>query len=476
MTERPIILWFRRDLRLSDNPMLHEAAATGRPVVPVFVHDHVVENAPVAPRWRWGLGIEAFAAALERMGSRLVLRRGPAAEVLETLAREVDAQDIWWARHYDPHFVARDAEVEDALSAAGRRPRSFGGWVLRDPWEVRTGAGGHYKVFTPYWRAVGGLEVSEPLDAPARLRPPEHWPDGDDLESWHMGRAMDRGAEVVADYVHVGEEAARERLTRFVEERIDRYDRARDRPAVSGTSGLSENLTYGEVSPRTVWHAALGGRTLAGLDAGRATFLKELVWRDYAHHLLYHTPRLSERNWKPEWDDFPWRGDSPDAEAWRRGRTGIPFVDAAMREIWVTGTMHNRGRLIAGSFLTKHLLTHWRIGCDFFADHLVDWDVANNAVNWQWVAGSGPDASPFFRIFNPESQERRFDPKGEYAGHWIAEGTRDRPSEDALRFFEAVPRSWRLSSDDARAEPVVGLSEGRERALDALQRYRAQRD
>ena len=282
---------------------------------------------------------------------------------------------------------------------------------------------------------------------------------------------MRRGADVVDQHVTVGEAAARERLDRFVTERIGDYDSARDRPDEAGTSGLSENLTYGEVSPRTVWHEAVASRTR---DAGRQAFLKELIWREYAYHLLHHTPRLANQNWKPEWDAFPWRGDNEDAEAWRRGRTGIRFVDAAMREMWVSGTMHNRGRLVTASFLTKHLLTHWKVGCDFFADHLIDWDVANNALNWQWVAGSGPDASPFFRVFNPESQEQKFDPKGRYAATWIADGRRA-ANGVASDFFEAVPRGWNLSPAQPYPEPVISLAAGRARALDALKTFRASR-
>ena len=475
MTQTPIVLWFRRDLRVADNPMLHEAARTGRPLIPVFVHDHVVETAPVAPRWRWGLGIRAFGEALASMGSRLVLRRGPAADVLAALARETAARDVWWARHYDPHFVERDRLVEERLASDGLSPRTFGGWVIWEPWEVRTGAGGFYKVFTPYWRAVRGREVPEPLPAPSRLPAPDAWPKGEELNAWGMGAAMRRGAEVVARHVTVGEAAARARLERFVQDRIEDYHLARDAPSISGTSGLSENLTYGEVSPRTVWHAALDGRAIPGEGGpGRETFLKELVWREYAYHLLHHTPRLADRNWKPDWDAFPWRADNPDAEAWRRGRTGIRFVDAAMREMWVTGTMHNRGRLVTASFLTKHLLTHWKVGCDFFADHLIDWDVANNALNWQWVAGSGPDASPFFRIFNPVSQEAKFDPKGTYAGRWL--GSRGAMPNEAMAFYDAVPGRWNLSPGDDDPDPLVSLEAGRQRALDALGEYRAARE
>jgi deoxyribodipyrimidine photo-lyase len=277
---------------------------------------------------------------------------------------------------------------------------------------------------------------------------------------------MRRGAAVVEPHLLVGEASATARLAGFIAHRIAGYDRMRDVPAEAGTSGLSENLTYGEISIRSCWHAGVRARE-EGRE-GAATWLRELVWREFAYHLLWHAPRLLTGNWREEWDRFPWRRDNADAEAWRRGRTGIPFVDAAMREMFVTGWMHNRARMIVASYLTKHLLTHWRVGHDWFADCLVDWDPANNALGWQWAAGSGPDAAPYFRVFNPETQRQRFDPDGTYLDRWIAEG-RSRPAKTALSYFDAIPASWRMSPDDAYPEPVVGLKEGRERALAAYE-------
>ncbi len=466
--DAPLILWLRRDLRLSDNPMLAAAAATGRPLIPVFVHDGVVSDAPAAPRWRWGLGVERFARTLEGVGSRLILRAGPAAEVLVALARETAAADIWWSRLYDPEAKARDRAVADALHAAGLGATAWPGHLLFEPWTVETKTGGPYKVFTPMWRAVRGRTVDAPEPAPKSLRAPEAWPEGEAIADWGMGAAMRRGAAVVEPHLHVGEAAARDRLGAFLADRIGAYDRARNIPSTAGTSGLSENLTYGEIGPRTVWHAALDGRDPGALGEGEETFLKEIVWREFAYHLLHHSPGLPETSWRPEWERFPWRGDNPEAEAWRRGRTGMRFVDAAMREMHVTGTMHNRGRMIVASYLTKHLMTHWRLGHDFFADHLIDWDVANNALGWQWVAGCGPDAAPYFRVFNPEGQLAKFDPEGLYADRWIAEGQAAPPAE-AAAFYDAVPLAWDLSPGDDYPEPVVGAAEGRARALEAYE-------
>jgi len=271
---------------------------------------------------------------------------------------------------------------------------------------------------------------------------------------------------VLARHVKVGEAAAHDRLTDFIAHKAQDYKSARDLPGTDATSGLSENLTYGEISPRTCWHA--GWRAHHQGAAGAEHFLRELVWREFAYHLIHHTPHITSGNWKPEWDTFPWNTNalSPEVTAWQQGRTGMPFVDAAMRQMYVTGIMHNRGRMIVASYLTKHLMTHWRIGLDWFADCLTDWDPASNAMGWQWAAGSGPDAAPYFRVFNPESQLEKFDPKGQYARTWIAE-TSPQPPATALSYFDAIPRSWGLSPDARYPAPIVGAAEGRQRALDA---------
>lgn len=467
MAEAPLILWFRRDLRLTDNPMVREAAATGRPLVPVFILDPETERLGAAPKWRLGLAVESFAQALERMGSRLILRRGPALEVLGRLAAETGALGVRWSRLCEPGWRSRDEGVKAGLKRQGIAAESHAGHTLFEPWEVRTGQGGFYRVFTPFWKSVKDRPVPAPLAAPAGLRAPAVWPRSDRLADWGLARAMNRGAAVVARHVAVGEAAAAERLARFLDDPVDRYAAGRDRTDQAVTSRLSENLTYGEISARTIWHAGLRAR--AEGRAGAEKFLQELVWREFAWHLLYHTPEIASRNWRGEWDAFPWRADNAEAERWRRGMTGEPFVDAAMRELFVTGTMHNRARLIAGSYLTKHLLTDWRVGQAWFEDCLIDWDPASNALGWQWVAGSGPDASPYFRVFNPATQAEKFDPDGAYRRRFIAELSPD-PGPEALSFFEAVPRSWGLAPDQCYPRPVVGLAEGRARALAAYGR------
>ena len=464
MTETPLILWVRRDLRLVDNPMLAQAAASGRVVIPVFIFDPETEALGAAAKWRLGLGLAAFARALEGIGAKLIFRRGAALPVLQGLSAETGAGAVHWARLYDPETKARDTEVKAALRADGLEAVSHAGHLLFEPWTVETGQGGFYKVYSPFWRAVKDRDVAPPLAAPVRLRGPEVWPASDSLGDWQMGRAMQRGADVVAAHVGVGEAVAQERLAAFLDGPVESYKEQRDLPYVEATSRLSENLTYGEIGPRSVWHG--GMRALHEGRAGAEHFLKELVWREFAYHLLHHTPHITTRNWREEWDGFDWRSDNADAERWRRGMTGEPFVDAAMREMYVTGTMHNRARMIAASYLTKHLLTDWRVGQRWFAECLTDWDPAANAMGWQWAAGSGPDAALYFRVFNPETQAEKFDPKAVYRQKYIAELARV-PGRDALSYFDAVPKAWGLSATAAYPKRMIGLAEGRKRALAA---------
>jgi deoxyribodipyrimidine photo-lyase len=466
MSNAPLILWFRRDLRLADHPMLTAALASGRPVVPVFILDPETEAVGAAAQWRLRLAIAAFALALQGAGSQLVLRRGDALQVLAALAQEVGAAGVMWSRLYDPVSRARDEAVKAGLKARGFGAQSHAGHLLHEPWQIQTGQGGPYRVFTPYWRAVrqGVVEASWPT---VRALPaPDVWPHSDTLADWPLGAGMRRGAQIAAPYQQVGEPKAVARLAAFLAGPVHEYGVRRDFLAQDATSGLSENLTYGEIGPRQVWHA--GSQALHDGAAGAETFLKELVWREFAYHLMFHTPHLTTANWREDWDRFPWRSDNPDAECWRRGMTGEPVVDAAMRQMYVTGTMHNRARMIVASYLTKHLLTDWRVGQAWFAECLTDWDPASNAMGWQWVAGSGPDAAPYFRIFNPATQAERFDPDGAYRARWLGAG-----SAVAQSYYDAVPPGWGLRRDQPYPTPIVSLSFGRERALAALAQRKA---
>ena len=463
---RPIIMWFRRDLRLADHAALTQAAESGRPVIPLFILDEVTQAQGAAARFRLGLSVASLQSQLASVSSKLILRRGSAKDVLRDVVAQTGAGAVYWSRLYDPQSKARDTDVKADLKIAGIDAQSFAGHVLFEPWTVETKTGGYYRVYSPMWKNVRDWELPVCLPRPATLTAPDDWPQSDALDNWQMGADMDRGAGILAQHCVVGEDKALTRLHAFIEDRVHAYKRTRDLPSIKGTSGLSENLTYGEISPLTCWHAGW-----AALHAGKSeaeVFLKELVWREFAYHLAHHSPEITTRNWKPGWDNFPWNTDEnhPDVIAWKQGRTGIQFVDAAMREMYVTGVMHNRGRMIVASYLTKHLMTDWKIGMAWFDDCLIDWDPCSNAMGWQWAAGSGPDAAPYFRVFNPVSQLDKFDPQRDYPKRWIAEG-RSAPSKDALAYFDAIPISWGLRPDAKYPDPIVAVDVGRARALEA---------
>jgi deoxyribodipyrimidine photo-lyase len=366
--------------------------------------------------------------------------------------------------------MPRDASVKAMVKGRGLLAGSRPGFLLHEPAAVMTGVGGFYRVYTPFWNAVRGLPVDACLPAPKTLPGPEVWPASDDLAAWDLGAAMGRGAAVVRPYQQVGEQAAQARLGAFISDKVAAYKLRRDFMAEDASSGLSENLTYGEISPRQIWHA--GQRAMHEGAAGAEHFLKELVWREFAWALMTHTPHIAHTNWRPEWEGFGWRADNPDAEYWRRGQTGEPVVDAAMRQMLVTGTMHNRARMIVASYLTKHLLTDWRVGQAWFAQCLTDWDPAANAMGWQWVAGSGPDAAPYFRVFNPATQAENFDPDQTYRRRYVAELSAT-PPKAALDFFAAAPISWRLDTNRRYPPPLISLPDGRARALAAYAQRKA---
>jgi deoxyribodipyrimidine photo-lyase len=462
----PIILWFRRDLRLGDHPALTEACNSGRPVVPLFINDEVVAGQGAAPRFRLGLSVASLRDSLADKGSRLILRRGDALTVLRDVIRETGAGAVYWSRLYDPISKTRDIAVKTGMKGDCIDAVSFRGHLLFEPWDVETKTGGFYKVYTPLWKSVRERELPDILPTPGQIPAPESWPASDVLDDWAMGADMQRGHDVVLPHCTVGECAASRRLEAFIAHRVVDYIAARDIPGVKGTSGLSENITYGEISPLACWRA--GWRALHDGKGDAEVFLKELVWREFAYHLVHHTPRITTANWREDWDAFPWNTDEwlAEVKAWKQGRTGIRFVDAAMRELQVTGTMHNRGRMIVASYLTKHLMCHWKIGLDWFEDQLIDWDPASNAMGWQWSAGSGPDATPYFRVFNPVTQLDKFDKKRDYAKAWLAEDYKA-PSKTALSFYDAIPLHWNMQPTDCYPDPIVSAEDGRKAALAA---------
>ncbi|MEJ1154602.1 deoxyribodipyrimidine photo-lyase [Microbacterium marmarense] len=444
------IVWFRDDLRLADNPALHAALERGGPVLCLFVLDEQSPGVrPLGGAAKWWLhhSLASLGERLRERGAQLVLRRGPAEKVVQQTVQDADASAIFWNRRYAGPEREIDTALKQELRARGVEVASFAASLLFEPWTVRTGAGTPYSVFTPFWRACQSLPAPrEPLAEPTEIRGAKHRVASDALDDWRLLPHTPDWAGGLRETWQPGEPAARERLEQFLTNDLADYDRARDEPAAGATSLLSPRLRWGELSPHTVWHETLA---VAEPAASTHRFLSELGWREFAWHTLFHSPDLANQNWRREFDAFPWPPlDEQALSAWQHGRTGVALVDAGMRELWHTGTMHNRVRMVVASLLTKNLLIDWRHGEQWFWDTLVDADAASNPFNWQWVAGSGADAAPYFRIFNPELQAKKFDPHGEYISRWTAGQLASAPIVDlrasrgaALNAYDVVKRS-----------------------------------
>lgn len=417
---QPVILWFRQDLRLADHAALMAAIDKDAPIIPVFIWSPEEEGewAPgAATRWWLHHSLTSLDRALKQRGSRLIIRRATnAAGEIDKLIAESGATALYWSRRYEPLVIARDQTIKQNLRDRGIEARSFNAALLVEPWDVQNNSGKPFQVFTPYWRKVSAtLELPKPLLAPPRIPTPTNWPSSitiDDLAllpriTWYEG--MQAGWQP-------GEAGAVSNFERFLESAVAGYGDTRNLPAQAGTSRLSPHLHFGEISPRQIWHMAARWRS--------SQFMAEIGWREFAHHLLYHFPRTTNEPLRSEYQKFPWRDDSAQLEAWQRGRTGVPLVDAGMRELWHTGWMHNRVRMVVASFLVKNLRLHWLEGARWFWDTLVDADLASNTLGWQWAAGCGADAAPYFRVFNPESQAEKFDPDSEYIRRWIGNDPR----------------------------------------------------
>ena len=444
----PSIVWFRDDLRLADNPALRAAIERDEPIIGLYVLDEESDGIrPLGGAARWWLhqSLASLGERLRDKGGQLILRRGPAARVVADTVSDAGATAVFWNRRYGGVEREVDAHLKASLREDGVEVASFAASLLFEPWTVQTGSGTPYSVFTPFWRACRALPPPRaPLPEPREINGPKARAASDDLENWQLLPTKPDWAGGLRETWEPGEPAARARLREFLRDDLADYDKARDEPAAGVTSGLSPRLRWGELSPYTVWHQAIE----SGGEAGR--FLSELGWREFAAHTLFSHPDLATKNLRREFDAFPWPHLDPmHLEAWQQGRTGYPLVDAGMRELWHTGVMHNRIRMVTASFLIKNLLIDWRLGEQWFWDTLVDADGASNAFNWQWVAGSGADAAPYFRIFNPELQATKFDPHGQYIARWAPE--------------------YRVDSSDEPAEPIVDLAESRKTALGAYE-------
>jgi deoxyribodipyrimidine photo-lyase len=454
----PAIVWFREDLRLDDNPALAAAVATGRPLVAVYLRDEVSPGVrPLGGAARWWLhqSLTSLAESLAGHGVALVLRTGPAGEEIPQLVRETGAEAVFWNRRYGAAERAVDAELKTGLREDGVEVASFAAALLFEPWTITTGSGTPYSVFTPFWRAcLASPPPRAPIDEPDEVTGWDRDVPTDLLADWDLEPTPPDWAAGLREAWQPGEASAHRLLDEFLTDKLAAYDDERDLPAQAATSGLSPHLRWGEISPHRIWAQTDLVRRGAGAReaAGASRFLTELGWREFCYHVLFAAPDLATVNWRRGFDAFPWPPLDEDAlAAWQQGRTGIPLVDAGMRELWRTGAMHNRIRMVVASFLTKNLLIDWREGEQWFWDTLVDADSAANAFNWQWVAGSGADAAPYFRIFNPELQAKKFDPHGEYIRQNVPEyGTDAYPApivdlaqtrKAALAAYDVVKRS-----------------------------------
>ncbi len=460
------IVWFRNDHRLADNPALSAAARRDAPVVALFILDDRSDS-PEGGAARWWLhhSLYALGESLRRHRCQLLLRRGDPLQVLAAVVEQADADALYFNRRYEPYEADLESRVDERF-AERLEVKRFGGRLLFEPEAIATAGGEPYRVFTPFWKAcLRADEPPRPLPLP-RLAGAPALP-GDNLDDWNLLPRNPDWSTGIGSRWTPGEAAAGNVLERFLDHAIAAYADKRDLPGIAGTSSLSPYLHFGEISPRQLWYAVR--RHQLG-SSGGDSWLRELGWRDFCHHLLFHWPRSVTEPFNPRFRDFPWRDDRLALEAWQRGRTGYPLVDAGMRELWHTGWMHNRVRMIAASFLVKHLLVGWWHGENWFRDTLVDADLANNVGGWQWVAGCGADAAPYFRIFNPVLQGRKFDADGRYVRRWVPELAR-LPDRHLHAPFE-MPRSELAACGivlgNQYPQPLVDHAAARQRALDAL--------
>ncbi|SMQ63623.1 deoxyribodipyrimidine photo-lyase [Devosia lucknowensis] len=465
------LVWLRNDLRLADNPALHAAAKNHQKVVALYVHEEAPGLRPIGAAARWWLhqSLESIARDLAEIGVTLEVHAGKPEAVLRAALKGHDAETVYWNRRYGPAERELDAGIKQALKSDGFSVESMPGNVLIEPWLIQTGQDKPYSVFTPFWKNLRTMDIAAPLPAPkgksSRFRPVDA-----DYEEPHW-------AGKLGQYWSIGETAAQERLTTFLDESVVDYPEGRDFPAKDVTSRLSPHLRFGEISPRQIWHTAQAFLHAHHSKAGPVDkFLSELAWRDFSYHQLYHRPNIAEIPMQEKYSSLRWRHAPAQLRAWEKGKTGIPIVDAGLRELWETGYMHNRVRMLVASFLTKNLLIDWREGERWFWDCLVDADEANNPASWQWVAGCGLDAAPYFRIFNPVTQGERFDGSGDFVRRWV-------PEIAALpdKFIHApadAPQDILAKADIAIGStyprPIADLKQTRQRALDAYGAVSAQ--
>ncbi len=473
-TQRPVIVWFRQDLRADDHPALHAASQGGRVVIPVFIwHPQSEGGWPAGGASKWWLhhSLVELGKTLSKLGAPLILRQGAPEKVLVEIAKATGAAGVHCSMRYEPCAAVQDAVVRKELLAAGVSFAAHSGTLLHDPLIIRTGTGVPYKVYTPFAKAHRAAMSSDPpLVAPKILKPHAIAIRSEAVEDLALLPEID-WATTMRSWWQPGEAGARKRLSSFTEKKADSYGVNRDIPAEDGSSRLGAHLHWGEISPRRIWHEVSKSSTASTVGAQK--YLAEILWRDFAYHVMSNFPRTADYPLRPEFERFPWEPSSARLKAWQRGETGYPIVDAGMRQLWATGWMHNRVRMIVASFLVKHLLQDWRHGARWFWDTLVDADLSSNSLGWQWSAGCGADAAPYFRIFNPILQGEKFDSQGTYVREWIPELAR-MPSEFIHQPWNTPPLLLLQAGVELGRNypaPIVDHVTARNRALAALSAF-----
>lgn len=469
--QNPIIVWFRRDLRLADNPALRAAISSEKPLILVFIDETNKGRALGGAAKVWlHHSLTALMENISGKDGQMILRQGEATEILDEIIEKTGADEIHWNRRYEGWAREIDEAIKSDLKSRGLKIESHKANLLTEPWEVETKTGGFYKVFTPFWRAAkASFTVDESLPTPRSLNCVSGLT-SDVLDDWNLLPTHPDWAAKMLEHHTPGEAGAMTRLETFLDGPVEDYAEQRDRPDdENGTSHLSPHLAFGEISPRQIWNATKENYYTSD------KFLTEIGWREFSYTLLFYNPKLASENYKSDFDNFEWDSDDEKAEAWRHGQTGYPFVDAGMRELWQKGWQHNRVRMVCASFLIKHLLTDWRVGEDWYWDTLLEADPASNAASWQWVAGSGADASPYFRIFNPFTQGEKFDPNGDYVRKYVPE-LKDLPKKYLNQPWTApkeVLEKAGVVLGETYPKPIVDHKEARERALAAYKASRA---
>lgn len=485
MEHPPTIVWFRLDLRLDDQLALAEAARRG-PVLPLFIlpgDEDSIWQPGIAGRWWLQESLRNLDAELRRRGSQLRLRRGPQHKALREISTASGSREIFATRRYEPAEAKSDTQLQQNLSQEGITLSFHDSPLLFDPAMVLNQEGSAYRVFTPFWNRCLQLPApAAPIPAPGRLTPPQKWPDSIPMDLL-AEKGRNRTAIDLSDYWQPGAYAAAASLDHFLQDPLRSYINDRDHPDLAATSRLSPYLHFGEISSRRVWFAvrehvhSIPANTVGDWAKPGEAFLRQIIWREFAHHILYHFPRTPDEPSRSEFTRFPWRKDARALEAWQQGRTGYPLVDAGMRQLLETGWMHNRVRMVTASFLTKHLLISWKEGAHWFWDRLVDADLANNTFGWQWAAGCGHDAAPYFRIFNPVLQGEKFDPQGDYVRRWVPELASLPPKwiHQPWRAPASVLQAAKIKMGRDYPLPFVDHAYGRARALSALRHIQEQK-